>query len=290
MVGDAMNLPNSLEPIFEIVDTLIMTASVRDAVPVSGSLIAPSGAAKSKLIKCYRGAMLHSTDSFTQIGLHDINKNDRDHKIRFLMVPDFNPTLSRKPSTVEATCAQLLSFTSDGTTRVDDGRETKEAKHPPVGIITGVTPEIYHRQEQKWLALGLRRRIIPIFYEYTESTRALLHKMVREDRINGAEFPPRTFPTVKPSSPAINSALSLALETLSIKLSYNLGKGRFRSKRDGKPRFWVQKVEEIDPHVTLVKLARAHALRDKRAMVNQADIDFVTRFVEFTDPERPAQI
>jgi len=74
-----------------------------------------------------------------------------------------NPTLSRRPATVVATVANLLTLTMDGTCRVDDGREEKVAKHNPNWFMSGITPDIYNKQAKKWLSLGLRRRIIRYF-------------------------------------------------------------------------------------------------------------------------------
>jgi len=37
-------------------------------------------------------------------------------------------------------------------------------------------------------------------------------------------------------------------------------------------------------------LARAHALKENRAEVNEADLNFVSRFLDFPNPSCPKQI
>lgn len=283
------NQPFFLEVIEEILETALWTSSIRDAVPVSLLLVGDSGVAKSKMLMRLTGEAIHPTDSFTSNGLFDIISNDKDNKTHFIITPDLNPTMSRKQSTVQATIANLLSVTADGTCRVDDGRQEKLAEHKPIGFLTACTPEIYHRQAKKWFALGLRRRIIPIFYTYTRETQNALLELVRHNKINGTNFKPYEFtPKETPAYPAITADRMLKLESDAKDLAVNMGRLSFI---EGNIKKWVvQNVMPISPLVTLQSLARAHALRDNRADVNDKDMKFIGKFVGFTNPETPKQL
>jgi len=136
-----------VEEIQKLLEVIFFTAWLKDENPVSVLLIGPSGTGKSKLICATESPCFLRTDSITSNGLFDIAQRDTSNVIKFLLIPDLNGTLSRRPTTVESTLANLLSFTSDGTVRVDDGREGKVCKHRPIGLITAATTEIYKKNE-----------------------------------------------------------------------------------------------------------------------------------------------
>lgn len=279
-----------MEAIQELIETVIYTGCIREEVPVSIIIVGPSGIGKSKLLSRYQSPSLRMTDSISSKGLYDVAVADRDkNEVRFLLIPDFNPTLSRRQSTVDATIANLLSFTSDGTVRIDDGREQKECKHDPIGIITASTDDIYKRQEKKWFALGLRRRIIPVFFNYTIATLEKLQTLVMEDKIHSTNPPGAKLTLSKRVRPALGRNHSIMLKGMSHKFAQLLGKSEARSV-NGNRQWFVRNVIPISPQVTLGCLIRAHALRAGRATVNDDDYQFVCRFLDFCDPEHPREI
>jgi hypothetical protein len=283
------NEPLLLEGIQEIVLTTLYTACVKNAVPVSLILVAASGTAKSKTLEAYNGPSIHKTDSFSSNGLFDLMMQDRDGKLRWIITVDLNPTLSRKSSTVESTMANLLTLTQDGTCRVDDGRKEKVAQHKPIGLISAVTPDMFQKQTKKWFALGLRRRIIPVFYAYSNSAIEALKKAVREDKISGANFPKINLKLDTEKNPTINQLHASRLESLGVTFATNLGLSRFND-RGGSEKWYVRKIVPISPIVTLRTLAKAHAIYNKREVVTDEDVDFMVRFLDFTNESLPKLI
>lgn len=277
-----------IEPIQEVIETVIYTGCLRDENPVSIIIVGPSGVAKSMMLARYQSDALRHTDSISSQGLFDISVHDPKQQIRFLLMPDMNPTLSRKPATVQSTIANLLSFTSDGTVRIDDGRGNKECKHSPVGLITAATDDIYSRQAKKWFALGLRRRIIPIFFKYTQETTRNLQKLVREDKIHSTAPAPIKVKLEQKARPVISKQIQENIEMLSLRFSMLLGKLYMHDKEVKK--WYVREVVPIAPQITLANMARAHALRVKRATVTDDDLQFLYRFMDFCDPEHPKEI
>jgi len=210
-------------------------------------------------------------------------KNDRDSFLRWIVTPDLNPTLSRRQATVTATVANLLSLTMDGTCRVDDGRAEKVAEHVPIGLLSAVTPDIYTKQTKKWLSLGLRRRIIPIFYQYTTQTIEALKKEVRDDNITQAAFPRINFSYNGMNRPKIGEKEAFQLESFGVQFTSNLGISRFKD-HEGNIKWYVKNIVPISPIVTLRTMARAHALKENRAEVAEPDIKFIASFMDFTNP------
>lgn len=277
-----------LEPLIEIIETALFTASIRDEIPVSIILVGPSGSAKSKLIKLYESPNVHVTDNVTSQGLWEILQRDSKGEKNFILIPDINPTLSRRASTTTATVGNLLSVTGDGTVRIDDGRGDKVCKHAPMGLITACTPEIYQRHARQWFALGLIRRIIPVFYSYTTATQNALQKLVRDGKIHASFGAPKNFSLPESARPALDNDSLFEFELLSGALALNLGKLQF--VENGIKKWQVKKVIPVSPHVTIRTLAMAHALRRKSGSVEKQELDFITSFVDFTDPEAPKAI
>lgn len=283
------NSPYLLDSIVDVLITTLYTASVRDAVPVSLLLVADSGTAKSKLLKSMSGKSLHHTDSFSSQGLFTLMQNDQAGEIRWIIVPDLNPTLSRPAKTVSATVANLLTLTMDGTCRVDDGRSEKLMKHKPIGMISAVTPDMWQKQAKRWFALGLTRRIIPIFYEYSLSTVEKLKAIVRDGQISGNDFPANSIPSRKELLPAMPKEEALQIDSIGTQLAINLGMTRGKSS-DGKLAWWSKKIVPISPIVLLRTMACANAIKHNRGSVNESDIQFLISFLEFTNPQSPKQL
>lgn len=277
-----------LDNLVEIIETVFYTASVRDEIPVSLIMVGPSGSAKSKILKSYECEHIHVTDSITSQGLWEIVQRDTKGEKRIIVIPDINPTLSRRSSTTQATIGNLLSVTGDGTVRIDDGRGEKTCQHSPMALVTACTPEIYHKHARQWFALGLIRRIIPIFYNYSSTTQDALQRLVRDNKIHASFATPHHFILPTSARPVLNSETPMEFESRSKDLAHNLGKLQFLE--DGTKRWQIKNVVPVSPHVTIRTLAMAHALRRKSAKVEQEEVRFISEFIGYTDPETPRQI
>jgi len=283
------NAPFCLDPLIDLMTTLLHTSCVESQVPISAVLVADSGTGKSKVIKMLSGEGLHHTNSFSSQGLFQLMQIDPENKIRYILLEDLNPTLSRQQKTVTATVANLLTLTMDGTCRVDDGRSEKILKHLPIGLISGVTPEIYKTQTKKWFSLGLTRRIIPIFYEYTRETERTLLDNVAAGKINLSDFAPYPFEHKGMHNPHIDISEAKILEGLAAQFSINLGMSRGKDT-NGNVKMYVRKIVPISPTVILRTIAQANAIKHKRGKVGEEDITFVSRFLDFTNPTSPKQL
>lgn len=287
-----------LEPLEEIIETILFTSCIREENPVSVIIVGPSGIGKSAALSRYDSKAILHTDSISSKGLYDIANSDKEKLLRFLIIPDMNPTLSRRPTTVQSALASLLSFTSDGTVRIDDGRETKECLHDPVGIVTAATDDIYGQQARQWFILGLRRRIIPIFFKYTRETMSKLQALVREEKIHSTFPPKRVIGLERKAKPNIPKEMAFQIEGLSLQFAALLGKHKPRTNGNSKltydqssPKLWyIRDVAPISPQITLSTMVRAHAYKNKRGTANKEDYEFLCRFLDFCDPERPREI
>jgi hypothetical protein len=283
-----------MDGIQEIIEAALYSVYLINAVPISLILIGPSGAGKSKVILQYQSSTgCHITTDVTSSGLQDILAKDIAGKIRYIIIPDFNLVLSHRHSTLQLTIANLLSMTSEGTIRIDDGRQNKETKHSPVGIISAVTRDIYATVGRKWVALGFARRFIPINYDYSLATRDKIQKSIAAGLTTMLQLAERKIHRPPEAcNVEISEAYSQDLATYSHELANNIGWVAVPNKREpSKPKAWhTGKQMEFSPHVILRTVARAHALKSGRMIVGEEDINFTLKLISFTRFDRPVEL
>lgn len=271
----------------EIIETAIWTGHLAHTVPISLMLVGPSGAGKSKLLLQYEGEMLHRSDDITSIGLQDIVKSDeKEQSVTHIVLPDFNAPLSHKASTSTLLVANLLTMMSDGTARIDDGRETKVLTHNPIGILTGVTPEMYAKNEFKWKILGFQRRFLPLFYTYSQGTVGRVQNEIAKGNVTSLPLSKKliVFKGEKRNI-YLNSKESKDIKELSLILASNLAlHGILTKDENQKVKFKITPGRPLlpySPHLLLQSLARANALKRGSRRVIKKDVDFCGELLDF---------
>jgi hypothetical protein len=288
----------------EIVETAIHSAYLKNSIPISMILIGQSGAGKSKLVMQYRECPgCHITSDITSMGLQTLMRQDHKGELRTIIIPDFNVILSHKTSTLNLTVANLLSVTSEGIIRIDDGREQKETKHVPINIITAMTRDLYLSVARRWQILGFSRRVLPIFYEYSLETKRRVQVSIMEAKTTLQQLIPKSL-AVEPAlyEININGTYSEDIRQFSEVLAENIGWMPFKrvhhkSKDPNAPqvpakenKYYIGKQLEFSPHLVLRSMAAAHALKDGRKEINDDDFQFLTKLLKFTKFDRPGEI
>jgi hypothetical protein len=280
----------------DIIETAIYTGHVADSIPVSLMLVGPSGAGKSKTLLKFMGDMLHRSDDLTSSGLQDIIKSDeKDQCITHIVLPDFNAPLSHKPSTSTLLVANLLTLMSDGTARIDDGRETKVLTHNPIGILTGVTPEMYSKNEFKWKVLGFQRRFLPLHYDYTAHTVIKVQNGIAKGKVTAQPLETRLIKFMGAKKQIyLNSREAGHLKDLSIILSEHLAiHGVTKQGKDRKIRYEIVPGKALlpySPHLLLQTIAKGNAIKFGRPRVNKSDVDFCADLLEFCRYGEPKRL
>ena len=273
-----------LRPLEELLHGIIGTAFVSGYIPVSCILVAASGAGKSRTLIRFdtddRDYIIRA-DDLTSSGLFDILVTDKENKLKYILIPDFNPVLSHKASVTSLLIANLLSVTQDGTVRIADGRQQKECKHNPMGILTSCTFDVFARHSRRWHELGITRRIVPLHYTYCLQTIRAAQKLIRDGRITN-RIQSIVLDAYTPNRVGISQRHSLEIESLSERLALNLGQYVMLKKGIRTPQQGLALLP-MAPHIVLAAVAKGNALRFKRRQVNQQDIDLATDFVAFTD-------
>lgn len=283
-----------LQPLEEILETAIFSAYLLHAIPISLMLVGPSGVAKSKVILQYRsGFGCHITTDVTSSGMQDLLARDNKEEIRFVIIPDFNIVLSHRHATLQLTIANLLSMTSEGAIRIDDGRAVKEVKHSPVGILSAMTPAMYSGIGRKWVALGFARRFLPINYDYSLGTKEKIQHSIAAGLTTMLQLAEKRLVTPPPIvNVKIDDGQSNRLMHFSHDLATNIGWTAVPNRKNiNQPKaINTGKQIEFSPHIILRTMARAHALRDGRLEVTDEDIEFCMKLIGFTRFDQPVQL
>lgn len=285
-----------LERLFNIIEVVIWSGALANSIPISILIIGQSGTGKSKMSLSFQASSMHVTNDMTSSGLFDIMLRDRESRIRHVVFPDMNAILSHRGSTTDLFFGNMLALMSEGITRIDDGRQAKEIPHLPVGLIAAATPEMFDTQSRKWQMTGLKRRFLPLFYDYSMSTRQKINEGIRNGNVTlkqmektKVELPKRLATIMIPPKE------SLEIESLARVLAENLSWYSQRMRDPETKRIFVRAVPgaapmEFTPHLILRSLACAHALRAKRGKVDAPDVQFLVNTLDFTKYGSPVQL
>ena len=283
--------------IAEALETAFYTAPIAGTIPSSIMLVGPPGTGKSKGILQFNSPSIHITNDITSSGIVDVLEGDKSGTIRHLVVPDFNIVVSHKQSTSALTIATLLTVMSEGVARIDDGRRKKEVIHAPIGVITAITRDVYDENVQKFRKLGIGRRFCYLFFGYSYQTRTEVQQGIMSGNVTLQQLLPKklNLPDVSkwPLSIMIEPKDSITISGLSREMAENMS---YHPKWVREDNSWVirpfrgHSPLEFTPHMVLRTMAKAHALRASRMIVNQDDIEFLTRFTASTNYSLPVQL
>lgn len=275
-----------LDRLSDLIETVIYSGGLENGIPLSILIVGEAGTAKSKTILSFAAPSIHVTNDMTSSGLFEMLQRDRENKVRHIMFPDMNAILSHKGSTTDLFFGNLLALMSEGVTRIDDGRAIKEMPHLPCGLIAAATPDMYDSQEKKWRRTGLKRRFLPIFFEYSTATKQAVNGAIRDGHVTLKQLQktkielPKRLATVQ-----IPERESFQLENLSLMLAENLSWHVNRQRADDGKLFAKAMPGKapipFTPHLILRTLASAHALRAKRGSVTEEDLQFCMNTVDF---------
>jgi hypothetical protein len=284
------------ERLSNVIETVIWSGALANSIPISCLVVGQSGTGKSKTVLSFQAPSLFITNDMTSSGLFEAMLRDRENKIRHILFPDMNAILSHKGSTTDLFFGNMLALMSEGITRIDDGRQTKEIPHLPVGLIAAATPEMFDSQSKKWGMTGLKRRFLPLFFDYSTTTRQKVNEGIRNGHVTLKQIQKTKIDLPKrPATINIPEKESLEIESLSRLLAEHLSWHSQRVRDPETRRIFVRAVPgaapmEFTPHLMLRALACANALKEKRGKINAADMAFLTDTIDFCRYGSPVQL
>lgn len=261
---------------------------VQNGFPLSAVLIAPSDSGKTQLMLSNLPNGARILDDITTASLLDVMCEDAPPK--WIVCPDFNKTVSHKSTVTNLTLATLLAFLGEGVTEIPgyDGEPWLKAKAEAamkrgitLSLITAMTPQVFFANRGKWRQLGLLRRIVPMYFQYRDSTVVKVQDSITAG-LDALHYTQTFLPLQKHRVVSIAKPFA---EDLAAKSEEVL---RMQLKWMSKSRQEVQAQElPFSLHKVFRTLAKSSALLAKRNAVNRADIDNVNDFARFVRYDQP---
>jgi len=173
-----------VDKIIELVRCVVMSGKIKNEIPLSAIIIAPSESGKSEILSLF-------ADSPNVVWANDLSSKPLVEKIipkieggaTHIMVPDFIKILLHNKMTSYSLITTLSSLTAEGLKDIYFyGMERNYNKLIRCGLITSITPEAFRRREKYWGEIGFMSRLIPITYKYSEKTKNEIHEYIKSGK------------------------------------------------------------------------------------------------------------
>jgi hypothetical protein len=167
-----------LEPIIDLVKTIVWTGQLRGERPVSAILCAPIGSGKTSVLWKLQSEVTEFFSDFTSREARPALKKDY---VTHLLIGDLLSVLGHKQGTVKLSINILAKLTGDRLTR--DPWTGDEIAPRMMGVITAIPPEeLYSRQCKPFLwSGGFASRYIIVRYDYDLKTIRRIHEYIKSD-------------------------------------------------------------------------------------------------------------
>jgi hypothetical protein len=258
---------------------------------LSCNLISPSGGGKTELILSRLPVGAQVENDVTYMTLIHLMKQQKPPS--YLVVPDLNMVISHKPAVAELTMAMLLALTGEGVTDLNPGLQNevkiKMARTKKtglrIGLITGITPQMFASKRGKWRSTGLLRRLIPLNYCYTKLTQNKIQRAISSDiGADALNYNHAKIHAVRRRHVTIEPDAAEYIRELSEQVTYQLA---WR----GKDRSIVHAIDyPFDPHKALRQIARSAAALSDRSIVNEDDLIDVKNIAAFMRLDHPVEL
>lgn len=153
--------------------------------PINIMLIAGAECGKTRLLTQFSCKKAYKTlDLSPKIISNSLIPKLEKQEITFLIIPDLIQMLGHKKNTVDSTVGFLNAIIEEGVKDNDFyGQEFHLKTKVNVGLITAITTIEFYQNIYKWNSIGFLHRILPVSYDYTESTVNSIHAIISDGRL-----------------------------------------------------------------------------------------------------------
>jgi hypothetical protein len=262
--------------IIDILELAIFSAYIKGEQPVSILITAPVEAGKTEIVLQFaqNKGCVALTDATAYGIMRDYGQLIVNRKVRHLIVPDLVKPMSRGKDTVHSLIAFLNSLVEEGVIRISTYAERiaaptqtsgPEVQPRPVkcGLIATLAKDILLDGRHHWSRMGFMSRMIPVSYEYAISTQIDIQKSIAKreylaDEPIILELPDEDM-EVRLEPPQSDD---LILLTASLVAAMAASKN-------------PEKIYGFRLQKQLQRLAMANALKNKRDIVIEEDVDCI---------------
>jgi len=167
-----------LEPVIDLVQTIVWTGQLKGERPVSAILCAPAGAGKTSVLWKMQSNV---SEFFSDFTARESRAAIKKEGITHLLIGDLLSVLGHKQGTVKLSINILGKLSGDRLTR--DPWTGEDIVPKMMGIITAIPPEDLHSRKCKpyiWSG-GFASRYIIVRYDYDMQTIRRIHDYIKSD-------------------------------------------------------------------------------------------------------------
>ena len=255
-----------VDEIKRFMELVVLTGYLKDEKPLSLFLVGKPETGKSSLISSMRGYpnTLYFNDLSYKGFIEEVvplyEKGQKTH----ILIPDFINVLSHKRAS-DALIPALNSVMQEG---LDEskfyGSIRRFDKTVYMGVITGITKEMFDTRIILWRNIGFLTRMLVATYGYTNETRVRIHEHIRNGKGNEKEKPEKDFSRFRQESLIVHLPPDIAekIELLASTVAYQTS--RYLLWIDGAKREIDLTKYGFRLHQQLRALVKASALYNER--------------------------
>lgn len=246
--------------------------------PVNLLLIASAECGKTRLLNQIKCVKTYTTlDLSPKIITSKIVPLLEKQEIAFLVIPDMIQMMGHKKTTSGSTIGFLNALIEEGIKDSDFyGLEFHLKKPVSAGLITAITTEEFYDNILKWNNIGFLHRILPISYDYSETTVQDIHNIISSGELF-KEINEINVKKNKPVSIDIPKLIGSEIQILVYKIVDRFKELRVKTYKGGKnrnPKEVYFDIKGFRLHDRLRQIIRAICFIDskgKRKIVNADD-------------------
>lgn len=174
-----------LEKVTKFLQIIFNSGNITGEKPISVLIVAPVSNGKTTATKqFYSNEQLKVVTDGTAYGiLKKYEKDLREKKIRYFIIPDLLNFLARRKTTTETFILFVNASSEDGINEsITYAYEVKE-RIEPFGWVCCVTEEAYMRKKNLFDKIGLSSRFLKLHYKYSLDTiNAIVQKIILEKK------------------------------------------------------------------------------------------------------------
>ena len=169
-----------LQPVTEIIRTAIWTGRLAEEKPVSLILIATQESAKSAALLIYaKSPTVEVFSDLTSKGLETVKTRIESGDIRHIIALDLIRIVSHGRFVSDRTIQTLGGLMEEGEgCKADAGGTDVWKGMPNIGLLTGLTPDLFRSRRSFWRQTGFLTRFLPVHFHYSENTRYAIHHKI----------------------------------------------------------------------------------------------------------------
>jgi hypothetical protein len=197
-----------LEPVIDLVHTVLWSGQVEGERPLSLILIAPPGSGKTSVLEMLECPVAYFASDLTSREIKMVLKKNGAHS--HIMLGDFTAVFSRARGTAKLTINLLGRLTGDKITHMPwDGDELAIPRK--LGFISAIPPDDLAKREVRShvQGAGFASRFLFAKYNYTQQTITDVHKFIREGKYKTAK---KFVINIKPGAYKVTVPDSIALQ------------------------------------------------------------------------------